>query len=421
MHKNMKKLLTCALAAVTCACMITGCGSAKIDGTQTLITVNGDSEDLGVGSFMAKYQQASIYKYWGQYFGAAGDMFDAVMDSSTNETYGDSMKDSVIEDLKLMLCLKQHMDEYNVSISDDEQKQIEDAAQAYIDNNSEEVRAKIGASKDDVIEVMTLQTIQSKMMDPLVADVDTNIDDKDVQQTSVTYVAVDIPDTSSSDSTDSTASADSTDSAGTSASDVASSISALSEAQAIWDAVSAESDVANADMNTIASGINEDYTAQTGHFTTNNPTDTTLDSAIVDSVSGLSDGTLVDHVVESSDGTAYYVVRLDKNYDEDATESERNSEIIQRKQDKYDEITEGWVDAAEVTVNDEAWATVVLTDSDPITLADSTASTAESTASSAESTASSAASSAETAASSTASSAASSAESASSSAGSSAA
>jgi CO dehydrogenase nickel-insertion accessory protein CooC1 len=45
--------------------------------------------------------------------------------------------------------------------------EIEKAAQAYIDNNSEEVRAKIGASKEDVMELMELQTVRSLLLDPL--------------------------------------------------------------------------------------------------------------------------------------------------------------------------------------------------------------------------------------------------------------
>lgn len=387
MHSGIRKIFACAFAAVLAAGVLSGCGSTKIDGTETLLTVNGESVDLGVGSFLARYEQASMYTYWGMYFGTTG-MFDTVYDESTNETYGESLKDSIIDELKLLLVIRQHADEYNVSLTDEETAAIEEAAQAYIDNNDEETREKIGASKEDVIELLNLQTIQSKMMDPIVADVDTDIPYEDIQQTTVTYVAVTASsdeDTDDVEAEEEAVSDESETSSGTSsdtasAESVEASVAALSDAQEILNLAEAESDIVDADLSAIASSVNEDYSASTGQFTTNDPTDTTLDSAIVDSVTGLEDGTLVDHVVESSDGETYYVVRLDKNNDEEASESERESEITQRKEDKYDEVTQGWVDEAEVDFNEEAWAKIALTDEDPFTLAESTAESEESAA-----------------------------------------
>ena len=385
---NMGKKISAAVLAAVVGCgLLAGCGSSrtKVDGTKTLLTVNDDSIDVGVGSFYVKYQQASMYKAYGSYFGSTG-LFDYVTNSSTGETYGESMKESAIEDLEQMMLCKQHASDYNVALTDDQKTQIENAAQSYIDGNSESVQNMVGASKDDVVTLLELQTISSEMMDPMVADTDTTVTDDEAQQTSVTYVAVTADTTSSSSSSESAAS--STES--TSSEDA--SAAALSKAQAVLAAVKGQSDVANADMNTLASGVDSSLSATTGHFTTNDTTDGTVDSAIVSAVKGLSDGTLVDHVVTSSDGKTYYVVRLDKNFDQEQTDSKKSELVTSKKQDAYNALIDKWKDDAKIKVNESAWSEVKVTDDYGVTLktTSSAASSAESAASSAESSASSA-------------------------------
>ncbi|MGN0256675.1 MAG: hypothetical protein ACI4D6_11930 [Chordicoccus sp.] len=404
---NIGKKISAAAIAVVVGCgLLAGCGSSrtKVDGTKTLLTVNDDSVDVGVGSFYVKYQQASMYKAYGSYFGSTG-LFDYVTNSSTGETYGESMKDSAIEDLEQMLLCKQHASDYGVSLTDDQKTQIENAAQSYIDGNSESVQNMVGASKDDVVTLLELQTISAEMKDPMVADTDTTVTDDEAQQTSVTYVAVTADTTSSSSSSESAAS--STES--TSSEDA--SAAALSKAQAVLAAVKGQSDAANADMNTLASGVDSSLSATTGHFTTNDTTDGTVDSAIVSAVKGLSDGTLVDHVVTSSDGKTYYVVRLDKNFDQDQTNSKKSELVTSKKQDAYNALIEKWKKDATIKVNESAWSEVKVTDDYGVTLKTTSSATssaesaAESAASSTEAAASSAAASTEAAASSTASSA----------------
>ncbi len=400
-----KKISAAALAAIVGCGLLAGCGSSrtKVDGTKTLLTVNDDSVDVGVGSFYVKYQQASMYKAYGSYFGSTG-LFDYVTNSSTGETYGESMKESAIEDLEQMLLCKQHASDYGVSLTDDQKTQIENAAQSYVDGNSESVQNLVGASKDDVVTLLELQTISSEMMDPMVADTDTTVTDDEAQQTSVTYVAVTADTTSSSSSESAASSTESTNSEDASA-------AAMSKAEAVLAAVKGQSDVANADMNTLASGVDSSLSATTGHFTTNDTTDGTVDSAIVSAVKGLSDGTLVDHVVTSSDGKTYYVVRLDKNFDQSQTDSKKSELVTSKKQDAYNALIEKWKKDATIKVNESAWSEVKVTDDYGVTLkttssaTSSTESAAESAASSTEAAASSAVASTEAAASSTASSA----------------
>ena len=270
-----------------------------------------------------------------------------------------------------MVLLRQHAEEYGVTLTAEEEEQIDKVAQAYIDENSEDVRAAIGASKENVIELLELQLIKSKMLEPMAADVDTEVSDEEAQQSGVTYVKIDkaTEDDFADENSDESSLADSSvaDSVDVTAQVEAANAEKLSQAEAVLAAVQASGNVAEADMTTIANEVNKDFYAQTGQFTTFNTEDTVLDMAIVEAVAGLADGTLVDHVVESSDGTAWFVVRFDAAYDEAATEEIKKEKVTARKQEAYDTLYTEWKDAAKITVDEAVLATLIISDMNPIT------------------------------------------------------
>ena len=421
-----------ALGLIFCmSCMLlAGCGGKSgVDGSKNLMTVNGEDLRLGAASFYAKYEQAETYMLYSMYFGAT-NIFDTEQEEGT--TYGDSMKESVLADLKKMMVIKQHADEYGVSVTDEQASQIQEAAKAYIEGNDKEALEKVGASEEDVVTLMTLQTIQAAMMDPIVKDVDTEVSDEEAQQTSVTYIRVPVEETTESEAesteeeagstasgaesaaasaaestaaTESTAAsaaestaatesaaasaAESTAATESAAASAAESAEAATEssaeeaesaeeteaqkeareyAEAMISAILESEDVAAADMDAIAKEIDADYYASTGTFTTNDHEDTSLDANLVEAVQGLADGEVLDHAVLGSDGDCYYVVRLDKNFDEDATNEEKENIVTDRKQTLFDETVDSWVEEAEITVNEDVWKTLTITDKDPVTL-----------------------------------------------------
>lgn len=386
--KHYRRILAAVLGTVLAASCLAGCGSSKIDGTKTVVTVNDDKVQLGVVSFMTKYEQAQTYALYSQYYGMT-QMFDTVTDSSTGSTYGDTLKSDVLDNIEEFVLCRQHAADYNVTISDDENASIAAAAQSYIDKNSEEKRAMIGASKDNVIELLQLLTYKSKMLDPMAADVDLNVTQEESQQTTVTYVPIELAtdtDSSSASSTDS--STDSTDPEAGMTTDQKNEYR-MQQAEKVLAAMQAESDVAGADMTTVAQTVDSDYSSSQGQFTTNDTTDTYLDSSIVEAVQGLSDGTMVDHVVTSSDGTKYYVVRLDKNNDEEATATKVTSIQKTRKEDNYKQLISDWKSAATITVDQAVFGTLTVTDSSPITIETESTASDSTAASAAESTAAS--------------------------------
>ena len=418
MNSVFRRAAALSIAAMLGTVSLAGCGkAAKLDGTKTVLTVNDESVRLGTASFLARVQQANeyqtqlyyyyIYQQMGYTIGDPSNYFDQVADEETNETVGEQLKDSVMENLEKMVVIRQHADEYGVSLSDETLAEIDRVAQAYIDGNSEEVLTMIGAEKEDIAEALNLLTIQSEMMEPIVKDVDTEVSDEEAQQTSITYVQFENPDAGSDtesgvesipesvaeSAAESIAEAAfskvveveemetlSAESAAESYVDsVESSVESVAEeaeqeldpaaaAAAVLTALLSEEDPAAADVDAIAKSVSETAFASSGHFTKADITDGTVDEAVAKAVQGLEDGEVVDHVVKSSDGSHLYVVRLDHSVDEDLTASKRSEIIADRKTEAFDETVQGWVDEADIKVDEAVWKTVTVTDKLPVTI-----------------------------------------------------
>ena len=275
---------------------------------------------------------------------------------------------------------------------------------------------------------MELQTIRSLLLDPVAADVDTDIPYEDIQQTTVDYVEVMVPDELPAESdaesaaeavvsaaeavsmaepalsgTESlvTESVAATSTSAANQESAASAVVTASGAEVLSGAESAASAAESlaeevyeepapelqayaeekaaqilaamlldpaADMDAEAKKVDSGLYSQEGSFTTNEPMDATVDTSVAEACAGLADGELVDHVIKSEDGTAYYVARVKKVNDEEASADKREEEIITRKQTHFEEVTEEWKNAVEIKEDEDVLKLLVITDQDPFTL-----------------------------------------------------
>src|SRR5699024_2857708 len=114
---------------------------------------------------------------------------------------GEVTKDNVITQLENMILLKQHAADYDVSVSEEEQTKIEEAAKNFMEANDETTVARLAVTQEDVEDLLTLYTYQSKMYDPMIADVDTEVSDEEAAQSKISYCRIDISDTQNEDGT----------------------------------------------------------------------------------------------------------------------------------------------------------------------------------------------------------------------------
>jgi foldase protein PrsA len=75
MKSIFRKAAVLALAGTMGAALLTGCGSTKVDGTQTVVTVNDEKLTLGVASFYSRFEQGQLYSYMAQMLGSSTNNF----------------------------------------------------------------------------------------------------------------------------------------------------------------------------------------------------------------------------------------------------------------------------------------------------------------------------------------------------------
>ncbi len=134
------------------------------------------------------------------------------------------------------------------------------------------------------------------------------------------------------------------------------------QAQAVLDKINAQEDPAAADMDALAKEVDENLTASTKTFGSD---DTALDDKLKEAVKSLTDGQVAPEVIEGED--AYYVARMDATFDEDATQSKKESIVTERKQEAYNDLLKEWGKDTKIDVDKKVWKKVTLTDSDSYT------------------------------------------------------
>ena len=122
-----------------------------------------------------------------------------------------------------------------------------------------------------------------------------------------------------------------------------------------------------ADMSEIAKGVDDSYSAVQGNFTTKESEDEDEDSGseaypdeVLKVLRGLKDGEVADNIIETD--TGYYVVRLDKINDEDATASKRESLQNSKESTYFTDTTAKWLDEADVKAVKKVIKTLKITD-----------------------------------------------------------
>ncbi len=347
MNGTVKKIAGLLLAGVMGTASLTGC-SGTIDGTKPLITCGEDTVTVGTGNLMLRMNQATMLSYYSMMGGSTTGIWD--QDAGNDKTYGETTRDDVISNLETMVLLKQHAGDYDVEVTDEEKTKIEEAAKAFMEANTEETINTLSVSQSDVENLLTLYTYQSKMYEPMTADVDTNVEDEEAAQSKITYCRVDTSDTQNEDGT-TTALTDEEKQA------------KKDQAQAVLDKLQASEDPASADMDALAKEVNEDLSAVDNTF---DDEDTLLDDKLKEAAKTLQDGQVYDQVVEGEN--AYFVVRMDSVLDREATDQEKENIVSERKQEAYDKLLEQWTEDADITVNEKEWKKATLTDTEQYTI-----------------------------------------------------
>ncbi len=308
--KKMAALLLAGCMAVTA---LSGCG---IDKDAIVATMDGQDVTLGVANFLCRYQQAEMddtYSYYASYYG-----YDFVWSEdlySSGSTTQEDLKESVMDELHTLYTLKLHMDEYGVEITEEDEAAISEAAEAFMAANTEEAIELLGATQEIVEEVLTLYTIQSRMYDEIIEGADTDVSDEEANMRGYTYISQYLLGYYDDDYNLNEYTED-------------------EQAEFTEDFEAMEAAIADGgDYDTVIEEYG--YTANTNTYAAD---DDSLDEDLIAALDELAEG----EVAMVTTDYYLYLVRLDSETDEEATEENRQSIIEERQEDYYAQTIEDW-------------------------------------------------------------------------------
>lgn len=349
--KNLaKKAAVTALVCVTAAGMMTGCGNKKLDGTKTAVTVNKQEIPLGVVSLAARMQQAQAEAMYKMYLGGGDDMsiWSTKMGDDSDETYGENAVTTSVESIEKMCLEKEHASEYDVEITDDEQKALEEAAKNFIAANSEETIAELAVDEDMVKTFLELETYDVKMKEAIEATADIKLDEKEYQQMAFSYASVRVSGDNLTDD------------------DIKTNKENI---QKFFDKVKEDP---TADFSTLGDEISTDMTATSGTCPTYEEGDDSAANGdaypddVRNALRKLDEGELNSEIIKTD--SIWYVVRLDSKDDENATDSKKESLTSTKKDDFYNDITDGWVKKADIKEESKLIKKIKITDNHSFTI-----------------------------------------------------
>lgn len=320
-----KRLFALALAGVLAAVTLTGCGSLK--GDETVATVDDTKIDADLANFFARYTQATYETYYSAYLGE--DMWNS--DASDGETYEESVKSSVLKSLEDMILLEKHMEDYDVSITDEDKAMIKETTQQFLNDNSLDDKNLVSGNEKTVNRALTLMAVQQKMRTAIQAGADTEVSDEEAAQKSMDYVFI---------------SYQTKDESGNSK-DVSDDEKAQlkSQAEAIASGLKE-----GGDLNALAE--EQGATVQTLTFDKDT---TSPDEDLIKAADALGEGESTD-VIETEKGC--YVAKVTSLLDRTATDSKK-SQIVQERQTKlYDDTVKKWRKKADIKVHKGVWEKV---------------------------------------------------------------
>lgn len=387
MKRTSAKVICGVLTAAMAATGLTACGdSTVVDGTQTALVINDEEINLGKANFMLRYQQATMASYYETMSSMLGQeyslSFDALSDESDEDspTVGENLKEDALTSIEQAFLMRQHASEYDVALTDEEVQGAKDAAAAFVEDNDAETLTKLGVTQEDIEDVMQVYAIQSKMYDPMIADVDTEVSDEEAQQSSISYVQVS---TEGAETDENGETVELTDEEKAEKKEIA---------QTFLDRLNASEDPATADFSDLRTEINDELNAQrraeeaaadtaedgtdaaedstdeiylTASETTFGADDEDLDEALKEAAQTLSDGQVYAEVIEGEN--AYYVVRMNSVLDREATDSQKETIVQERQAEAYSNQLDTWVEESDISVK-RAWNKLEVTDYDLYTM-----------------------------------------------------
>ena len=325
--KLLKKRCVAAAAAGTlAAAILMGCGSS-VDDNEVVGTVGESEISFGVANFYLRMVQSRYEAYYTTLTGDTPAEF--WLQDWDGGTYQESIKKNLVEKLEDLYLIRQHAQEYDVALTEEEEKAIAKAAADFEEDNSLEAKKLVSGHTEYIQEYLELATIQEKMDEPMKAGVDEDISDEDAAQKSMKYVY--FPYVKEDDENSEAISDEEKKELKTKAEKFAKDLQESEEKDIDAAAKEADLEVETVTFDSDTKAPNADFMKAADKLKENEVTD----------------------AVESDDGL--YVGIVTSLLDREATDTKKEQIIEERKTEQYDSLLKKWREETEISFNEERW------------------------------------------------------------------
>ena len=367
MKKGIIKTLGIAVAFSAAAASLAGCaGDEKINSEETAIVVNDEEIPLGEANFILRHQQSQTYYYMQMMGLSSSSLWSG--ESEDGKTYGDSLKESVYDDIVQTVVARQKAkDEYGITLTDEEQTTIDETAQSFMDANPN-AEEELGITLDQLKDVLSMYTYLNDIKPYLIQDVDTEVSDDEAAQCKIIYARI----KKNSDETTDDSTSDASSTSSSSEDETKTNEQLYAEAEQVLEKFKEAGDIDGDTANELADSVDEDFFAMSYSYGSD---DTSFSSSVKEVADTLSDGQVYDQVID--DDSYYYVVKMVSTFDREATDQKKESIISERKTTAINDTLSGWQDEATAEAKN-CWNKLTVNDKDVYTMQQTTTSSSTS-------------------------------------------
>lgn len=176
--KGFKKTLTAAGLCICMALGVTACGKGALDGRQIVATVGEKEMTLGEVNFFLRYQQSQTEAMYESMVGEG--IYDKDL-YGTGTTFGEIMKENVMNTMRDYYILREKAAGYGVEITDADEEKIAAAAEAFLKANETYTKEQMTADQETVAEVLELMTYGARMEKAILAEANVTVGEDEAE------------------------------------------------------------------------------------------------------------------------------------------------------------------------------------------------------------------------------------------------
>lgn len=342
MKQWKKRGLVLSMAGMLAVTLLSGCQQKQVDNDQVLATIGDTEISYGLANFYARMVQSRYENYYTDLTGSTPSEFWE--QNFLGQVYEESVKSDLMDTLVELCLVSQHADEYDIALTEEEEKAIQKAAADFEEENDLETKKKVSGYAEYIEEYLRMFTIQKKMDAPMKEGVDEDISDEEAAQKSMKYVFFSYTKEEDSEKKAEDDSKDKEDGGESSEMSDDEKEELKTEAEKFAKELK---DSEDKDIDALAEEADLEVETVTFDSETRVP-----DVTLIEEADQLKENESTD-VIETDSGL--YVAVVTSLLDRKATDEKKESMIEDRKDEQYDSLIEKWKGEIEITVDNDLW------------------------------------------------------------------